>query len=693
MSFVKRIPILLLILAFGTISGNATNKDSLLTIVEANKTDTGVVNALNLLFSSELNKDINLAIDYSKKAYYRAKDAGYEKGLAASLNNWGLALYRQGENQKALEKQLESVALFKKLNEFEKLSITLANIGNIFFSQSNYLKAVDYYKQSLEFAAKTNDKKRIAGLHGNIGIIYYYQGMYSESLSAYMKSLSIREQIDDLKGIANIYNNIGAIYDEQEQYRKSIEQYGKSLEIRKSLKDSIGIVSGYVNIGVAYNKLDNKQEALDNFKKSLTYAQKIDYKQGLVSAYNNMGDIYVTQENYNEATHFFNLALEINKELTDNKNTAVTLINLGNIQKNKQDYKQALKFYLKSLNICEKEKFNELLNRNYKNIAEMYAEINNFPKAYKYFKKYAVFSDSLKNNESIKQLANMQVKYETEQKEKEIQLLTKDKQYQDLKLKEQQNAFYYLILVVGLLFVILYIGFRSYRQKQFTKQLLLQQETEKIKRNTEKQMMSKVIETEESERKRFAKDLHDGLGPLLSSIKLYVNELNIPDEEKDMLKYTNELIDDAVQNTRSIANNLMPSVLEDYGLIEAVRKFSDKITLAGSTSIIINTQGNFDNLNKTIEIALYRVILELINNSLKHAEASKITIDFKQEAGKMIVEYADNGKGCDVDGILNSDKKGLGLTNIQNRIQTLSGKCEYKSKINQGFNASVCFPI
>ncbi|MGD0711052.1 MAG: sensor histidine kinase, partial [Bacteroidales bacterium] len=197
-----------------------------------------------------------------------------------------------------------------------------------------------------------------------------------------------------------------------------------------------------------------------------------------------------------------------------------------------------------------------------------------------------------------------------------------------------------------------------------------------------------IIEAEEKERKRVAKDLHDGLGPLLSSVKLYVNELQSADtaeaEKKEMLKYTNELIDDAVSSTRTIANNLMPGVISDYGLVKALHSFCEKLNVAKSVNISFNTKDETRRYDATLEITLYRVLMELINNSIKHASAKNIAITFGEENKLLSILFTDDGKGFDVAKTLSNPNRGMGLNNIINRVKSLQGTYEFSSKAGQG---------
>ncbi len=212
------------------------------------------------------------------------------------------------------------------------------------------------------------------------------------------------------------------------------------------------------------------------------------------------------------------------------------------------------------------------------------------------------------------------------------------------------------------------------------------------RKETERQILSTVIHTEEKERERFAKDMHDGLGPLLSTIKLYVNELKSvtmsENERIEMVDFSNQLIDDAVNATRTISNNLMPRIINTHGLVKAVEQFCQMVNKTNKLKISFETE-NIERLDLNMEIILFRVISELINNTIKHAEAERIFILLLKKENIVSLYFKDDGKGFDVNDVMNSDNKGTGLKNIISRIRSINGNYDFNSKIGEGFSIKI----
>jgi len=207
----------------------------------------------------------------------------------------------------------------------------------------------------------------------------------------------------------------------------------------------------------------------------------------------------------------------------------------------------------------------------------------------------------------------------------------------------------------------------------------------------DKKITQSIVKTEEKEKERFAKDLHDGLGPILSTCKIYIHTLSKKNSnDPELLQYINrasELLDESLSSIKEISNNLSPHLLRDYGLSNAINSFIDNLRLLHKVEFIVNI--NLDKrLNEIIEFTIYRILTELINNTFKYAEASEIQILIYCKVDVLYVNYKDNGKGFKLEQSLISTNK-YGLLNIQNRIKKLDGKFEYKTSPGNGVDVEI----
>ena len=222
---------------------------------------------------------------------------------------------------------------------------------------------------------------------------------------------------------------------------------------------------------------------------------------------------------------------------------------------------------------------------------------------------------------------------------------------------------------------------------------------ETLRDNTYRTKMQKkitevILETEESERQRIAHDLHDDLGPILSAIMLYIDKITDEstdaNERKETSQYLKQVVNEAVNRTRFIANNIIPTVLTDYGFEKALKKYCEKIQSVSGIKIRLITDRLKREYDRTMEIVLYRVITELVNNSLKHSTAKNIIISFNQKLSLLFFEYQDDGIGFHKEEVTN---KGAGLSNIKNRLTSINGTMRIKTASGEGFRLNATINI
>ncbi len=211
---------------------------------------------------------------------------------------------------------------------------------------------------------------------------------------------------------------------------------------------------------------------------------------------------------------------------------------------------------------------------------------------------------------------------------------------------------------------------------------------ENSRRLTEKMFLNAIIQTEEKERKRFAKDLHDGLGPLLSTVKMSVSslaQLEHDQASKEIVDNTEMVINEAIKSLKEISDNLSPHVLNNFGLLRALRNFSNKINATRAIHIELDSNLGNERFSNNIEVVLYRVVCELINNTIKHAEAKTISINLQKESNDLLISYQDDGIGFDIEKLEEQPLVGgMGFSNIYSRINSLKGDITLESKSNEG---------
>ncbi len=217
-------------------------------------------------------------------------------------------------------------------------------------------------------------------------------------------------------------------------------------------------------------------------------------------------------------------------------------------------------------------------------------------------------------------------------------------------------------------------------------------EAERIRKHSERRILNAIIRTEERERQRFANELHDGLGPIMSTIKMSLSALskrNLDEHGKAIVDNLEEVIDEGITEIKEISNNLSPHVLNNFGLSSALSAFINKINYAEAIHIDFSTNLIQERFGSNVESILYRAACELINNTLKHAEASNIKLKLTKTKDLLIMHYVDDGKGFLYDDVKQPDTLGMGYYNINSRLASINGQIEIDTAIGKGFTADI----
>jgi signal transduction histidine kinase len=210
---------------------------------------------------------------------------------------------------------------------------------------------------------------------------------------------------------------------------------------------------------------------------------------------------------------------------------------------------------------------------------------------------------------------------------------------------------------------------------------------------TDKRILTAVLRTEERTRANFSKELHDGLGPLLSSAKMSLSALphdTLPADQREILKNTTFVIEEAICSVREISNNLSPQVLNDFGLAQGIKNFISRSITLHSVPIRFSTNLRAERFDNDVEVIVYRVICELINNSLKHSGCSSITLSLQYDQYSLCLVYSDNGRGFSPEAVVDC---GMGLSNISSRVSSLNGTFDIASRKGHGMKTSITIPI
>lgn len=250
-----------------------------------------------------------------------------------------------------------------------------------------------------------------------------------------------------------------------------------------------------------------------------------------------------------------------------------------------------------------------------------------------------------------------------------------------------------IAMLAMVFFIILFVVY--YQRKQAEQKIAIQE----LKAEMQRQMLESSLEVQEVERRRIAKDLHDEVGAMLSATKMSLNQMVRKIDSTDLSTFaqqTKELLDESISQVRRISKELVPSTLEEFGLVSALDEFIQKIHVASGVLFVLNHEGIIPpdkRFDKKVELTVYRIAQELVNNALKHAQANEISLILKEQNSTLIFEFNDDGKGFDVEKVRKDVKKGLGLKNIESRLSIVNGTFILKSELGKGTQSYIEIPI
>ena len=583
------------------------------------------------------------------------------------------------------------IELSKKENNLLKLANAYSTLGacyvlniDYFNGQASLIKALNISKQLLETEPDNSTYQRMqSDIYIRFGYVYYYQGKYDLAINSFFNAIKLLEDMGDEHGVGTCLSNISVIYESLDDFSKAIEYNQKALSIVKNSDiELLAQISN--NLCVDYIRLGNYDSAYYYIEKCIKINEDANDSPELLTNYLNLSRVFSGKSNYDSALFYLNASLNISKQL----NSIVGLIDanylMGKVYLDKKNYDKSEKHFKESMTFAQEAGITNSIKNANSLLSDVYKAKGDYKKAYEYFVVGSQIRDSIFNEESDARIADMEAKYQTEKKEEEIKLLQETAKLNQATAKTSKIVFSAIIIILILTIVMVILAYRSYKHKQLA-------ERRKIQQNAERKILDAVIETEYKERKRFAEDLHDGLGVLLSTTRLYINEIedSNKEERKSLIKQSNSMLDDAIANARNISNNIMPAALKNNGLEIAIRSFSDKINSSGNLKIDVQSVNFKKHYKNTIEITIYRILTEMINNTIKHAEATLVSISLIEKNNTLFVTYNDNGKGFDYDTMIKSSEKGMGLDNTISRINSISGSCSINSKVGEGFFAKI----
>jgi signal transduction histidine kinase len=630
--------------------------------------------------------------------------------------------------QKSIIDSLKQEAL---ISSDTTLSIIYGELFWNFTLQSELDSALKYANLEKSTAEKIKWEKGIAQGHNDIGIIYYYLTKYDKALMHYNLSLESRRKMNDLYGIGALYNKIGLIHQEKGKYSEFVYTQLEALRIFKTLKDTMNYAKTLNNLADAYFQLRDYETAKKTYREAIKLRLLINDKEGLAASYLNLGNCYSNSE---EALVILNKALDLLLDLNltletgyAHHNIAINHKQLGNLEKalihineaikikekhgslasiadtymaagdifrQNKEYKKAFYYLKEAEKISEERGIHNNFEFLYHYLASYYFETGKIDSAYYYEKKCVEVKNQFFQEKMYNHVAGMQVKYEVEKKNTQLaenkqELTAARNEILLAQLHVKNRNFWLVALGLTLLLVILLSVLLVQRQRN----KLALEKSQAVITERDRGTLA-LVDAQEEERIRIAKELHDGVGNQLLALHLkwnsIVKKINLNDGLKQEFETGSKMLKETMDEVRSVSHQMMPKVLSEFGLIPAVEEMLQRSLSTTTIKYLFDSQGVNQKLDKKLEVAIYRVLQELINNVIKHSNATEVQVQLFSNLGYLILILEDNGKGMPAD---KKSTDGIGLTSIQSRLHTIDGEFSITPGPYTGTLVTIRIPI
>jgi signal transduction histidine kinase len=593
-------------------------------------------------------------------------------------------------------------------------------IGREYWFSRNFSGARLYLKQAITSVKKTNYYNHQADAYNLLANVYMKQEIFDSAFVCLEKGLNEK----DARFFPLIYETYSKIYYQLGDYKLSL-RYGllaaEGYEKSKQPEFNSQSVYAYITIGDIFTKLKQDDRAYYYYDKGYKKARLTGGKWAITNSLDKIATYLISKNELAKAQHLYDTIILLDETSVNHETSMFSYEGMGNIQMKLHEMKKASMYYKKALSYGQEKNLSMHIGKIYTELGTAFYEmdkpdsanhylkiaINQSEKSKDYinlsnaynalsllqqkqnlyreslvsFQLSKIYNDSILNIEKIKEVNNLEILYQTKEKENEILRLQQAEQEKDFDIKNRNIYISIGIGVVLTLGIILLLLQRNNRNKR----MLQEEKVNQMARQQQVISLQSMINGQEVERTRMARDLHDGLGGLFSTVKMYLSTLEHEHAQlksNELFRKSYSLVDTASIEIRRIAHNMMPEVLAKMGLTNALKDLTDAVSAGRSLKISLAVHGMEHRLASNVEVMLYRIIQELINNIIKHAEATEAIIQMIRDENRLSIVVEDNGCGFEIDKL--DDNAHTGLESIKNRINFMNGKLTIDSQKNVG---------
>ena len=604
-----------------------------------------------------------------------------------------LALENAKIDFNAAQKELEEI---KKISLEKKLPINYLYAarlnGAIYYEKGDYLNAIIYYSEVENVILGLPNSKRksheLGSLYNDLGASYSLLNDLDNAQKYYNRSIELAEKNRDSSRLVLTYFNLAFVFIDMQEWEKAIQYLLKSIDYVGKIKLDILAFDSYARAAAIFFKLGKQEEGkklLANCERLMPVV-KLDLDK--IYYHNAYGEYHYAIDDMNAALAHHQSAYKYSLSWKDPYYIADEALDIGRIFRKLNKADSAESYFRISFDTAKAYNYMPKIRFILNEWSVYYANEGNYKRAYGLRTELLNFTDSLVALQNHNHILLFDARYQRIRRENQIKQLESDKKLQQFSIRQKNTLNYILIATAFIILIISLLSYRIYRNRQ----RLQQQRINELEIEKQLTATEAVLKGEEQERTRLAKDLHDGLGGMLSGIKysfqtmkgnLVMTPANVQAFERSM-----DMLDSSIKEMRRVAHNMMPEALVKFGLDTALKDFCNDISQSGA--LLVNYQSiGLEKIviEQTTAIAIYRIVQELINNTMKHAAAKTAIVQVSKINADISITVEDDGKGFNP--LILQGAKGMGWSNIQSRVEYLKGILDVQSEPGKGTSVHI----
>jgi signal transduction histidine kinase len=575
---------------------------------------------------------------------------------------------------------------------YEGLFTSAFYLGILHTYKGEYDEARFWFYRSLFYSGKTiRAQGNTCRALNNIGNTYQFRGDYEQAVAYYFKAIELAEtmpanDIYSANPLIRIYISAANALLQLNECTKALYYLDKAEATAERINSTANMAGVLVNKGIVYAKMKEPSKAWWYNHQALALAKYFKLAEIQSLALQNIADILKENNKPASAIPYLETALRIDGNINPYYRAGV-LYSLGSVYQLMKNYARAEQYLLEAYQKAEQLNLQEYLLRIHKQLAALYAERDDYHQAYLHHSLAYTLNDCLLNKEKAQVISMLDIKYRTTEKDNE--LLQKQ-----LRINEQtkwlaQKNVWIAATVAGI--VLLAIGLAGLYHNNKQQRKLQEKQIQLLKSEQEIAGLRAMMQGEETERSRIARELHDGLGGSLTAVKMTFRsvERNFPFLGDTAFSDAMRMLQNMSEELRETAHNLMPENILHQQLPESVARYCEQIRNGEELSIEVQAFGNFDGLDDHLVLALYRMIQELIHNTVRHASATHAIVQISRHEHLLSVAVEDNGRGFDPETV----PEGAGLKNLRSRVKSLNGRYSVESVPGSGTTVYLEFDL